>query len=220
MLFKKPHALLLEFIIAIAALCAVATQFALFMLDRNPASQSTLGAVIGFFSYFTILTNLLVAVTLLGRVWGRLAPDHTLSEWLLRADTASACALYIVLVGIVYELLLRRLQTLTGTGAVANYVLHDFVPIMYVVYWIGCVRKGELTFGHIAGWLIYPLLYASWVLARGAYTGRYPYPFINALKFGYTRVAINCVVLTAAIVAGALLLVSADRMLARLRVRA
>jgi len=176
--------------------------------------------VIGFFSYFTILTNLLVAVTLLGRVWGRLAPDHTLSKWLLRADTASACALYIVLVGIVYELLLRRLQTLTGTGAVANYVLHDFVPIMYVVYWIGCVRKGELTFGHIAGWLIYPLLYASWVLARGAYTGRYPYPFINALKFGYTRVAINCVVLTAAIVAGALLLVSADRMLARLRVRA
>jgi hypothetical protein len=218
MLLKNSHALLLEFIIAIAALGAVATQFFFFMQDSSAASQTTLGAVVGFFSYFTILTNLLVAVTLLGRIWARFAPQRVLRERWFDVSVASACAVYIVLVGIVYEMLLRELRTFTGAAAVANFVLHDFVPIMYVLYWLGCVRKGHLSVGNIVGWLVFPLVYASWVLARGAYTGRYPYPFLNAHQFGYLRVAANCVMLTVSIAAAGLLIVSVDRMLARLRI--
>jgi hypothetical protein len=214
MLLKKSHAMLFEFLLAAAALGAVAGQLIYFLGSPRATGQTTGAAMLLFFSYFTVLTNLLVGTTLLGRLWLKFRPHAAPVRW-LDVHVPSACVIYILLVGIVYETLLRPLAVFTGLGAVTNFLLHDFVPVVYLLYWFLGVRKGELRPGHVPVWLAYPLVYTGWSLVRGAYTGRYPYPFFDALALGYPRVALNCAVLALGLVAAGIVLVAVDTLLAR-----
>jgi hypothetical protein len=173
------------------------------LLIRSAAEP--IRVTVNFFSYFTILTNLLAAIVLV--VWLRSTRGTRLVE--LR----SATAVYIAIVGIVYTLVLRELWNPTGLQAVADLLLHDVVPVAYVLYWFGFVEKGSLSFPVIARWLAYPLLFFAYSLGRGAATGWYPYPFIDALRLGYGRVLLNAGSLVVGFVMLAAVFVAVDNAL-------
>jgi hypothetical protein len=126
----------------VAALLAVVGWFALILqlgiMLRNAATAGTglLAAVGSFLSFFTVLTNLLVAVGLAAAIPA--VPPRALRP-LVEPPGATALAGYITVVGVVYSLVLRQLWHPTGAQLVADVLLHDVMPPAYVIYWLALV---------------------------------------------------------------------------------
>jgi hypothetical protein len=157
--------------------------------------------------YFTILTNLLVALVMTALALGR-----RVAPFMLGGVTIA-----IVLVGAVYMLLLRGLVELSGGAILADTLLHKIVPILVPLYWLAFAPKGELRWGQAFVWSLYPLAYFAYALVRGAFEGRYAYPFIDVAEIGYGQTVINAVAIAAGFVAAGLALVGLDDMLASKR---
>ena len=57
-------------------------------------------------------------------------------------------------------------------------------------------------------WTLFPLIYLIYSLIRGAIVQWYPYPFLNAAKYGYEQVIFNVgIMLLVFFSAGAILIV-------------
>jgi hypothetical protein len=154
--------------------------------------------VVRFFSYFTILTNITVALCLTIVL---VAPLSRLGRFFSAPGTETAIATYITFVCIVYNLLLRHLWNPQGLDMIADEIMHDIVPVMFVIYWAVFVSKNQIVFRDIPRWLIYPLVYAAYALLRGSIVHEYPYPFVDVGALGYPRVFVHIAGLMAAFVA-------------------
>jgi hypothetical protein len=170
--------------------------------------KTLIAGVIVFVSYFTILTNLLVAVVLSFSLW---APGTHWGAWFSRPTVQSGTAVYIAIVGIVYSLLLRHIWDPQGLQKLADVLLHDLIPLLFVVYWVVFVPKNSLRWKDAVWWLTYPAAYFAYTLLRGAASGWYAYPFLDAQALGYSRVAANAVMLLAAFLLTGLLFVAIAR---------
>jgi hypothetical protein len=177
---------------ALASWFALLLQFPLAIATSRANGMTEIGAVIAYFSFFTILTNLIVAI---GLTLSLLAPNSRWGRFFSSTVVASGTALYIAMVGAVYSLLLRHLWNPEDLQRIADVILHDVVPVMYVAYWILFVPKSALRWKDPLSWSIYPLIYLAWILMRGAISGRYPYPFVDAGQPGYSQVLLNSAML-------------------------
>ena len=133
--------------------------------------------LVRYFSFFTILTNLLVALTL---TLSLLPSKRGWVRFFSRAAVQTGVAVYIAVVGAIYSLLLRHIWSPVGLQKLADVLLHDVVPLAYVLYWLIFVPKAELRWRHALLWLTYPLVYMVYTLLHGAVSGWYPYPFVDA----------------------------------------
>jgi hypothetical protein len=194
--------------IAFAAWFALLLQFPLSIATSRANGMTLIAAVIAYFSFFTILTNLIVAI---GLTLSLLAPNSRWGRFLSSTVVASGTALYIAMVGTVYSLLLRHLWNPEGLQKIADVILHDVVPLMYVAYWILFVPKSGLRWKDTLSWSIYPLIYLAWILMRGAISGRYPYPFVDAGQLGYPQVLLNSAMLLAGFLVVGLAVVAVAR---------
>lgn len=179
---------------------ALVLQFRL-ILQNGPAtgmSPSTLAT--NFFSYFTILSNLLVAVSLSIALFFPGSPAAIFSS---RLPVRTAITVYIFIVGLVYNLVLRQIWSPTGLQLLADNLLHVGVPIAFLILWFMEPQTERLAWKLILPWLIFPAVYLLYSLIRGAMTGWYPYPFLDAGRYGYAKVSINALgVLLAFLLAG------------------
>ncbi len=167
-------------------------------LGTTPTTGFTaLKTVINFFSYFTILSNLLVAVSLTSSL---VLPGSALGSFFSAPIVTSAIAVYIFIVGLVYNLVLRNIWEPTGWQLVADNLLHVIIPLLYVLYWIFFIPKQTLHWKNILPWLIFPALYLGYSLIRGTIDNWYPYPFVDAGKLGYAKVGVNSLFVLAAII--------------------
>lgn len=153
---------------------------------------SALSGVLQALCYFTVLTNLLVALASSAQL--RLAP------WLQqRRGLLAAVAVYILVVGVVYTLLLRATWAPSGLQKLADVLLHDVVPLGYVLWWVGYAPKVALRWKAALWWLSYPLGYFGLSLLGGALTGRYLYPFADLSRLAAATVLRNALLLLACI---------------------
>jgi hypothetical protein len=150
------------------------------MLVRDPAA--ILGVVITYLSFFTILTNFLVALVFTAAA---VRPRPAWGLWLLSPSVQAGTAVYIAIVGMVYQLLLRHLWNPQGAQWVADVLLHSIIPVGYVLYWWLFASRDGLSWKNAIGWLAYPGAYLIYTLARGAVSGLYPYPFVDVSALGY-----------------------------------
>jgi len=81
-------------------------QFPLTIATSHANGMTALGAVIAYFSFFTILTNLIVAV---GLTCSLLLADSRWGGFFSSPVVVSATALYTAIVGALYSFLLQRL---------------------------------------------------------------------------------------------------------------
>ncbi|MCE0462047.1 Pr6Pr family membrane protein [Pseudomonas uvaldensis] len=183
-------------------------QLYLILLGRWELGASLLGGLVNTFSFFTVLTNILVAVVL---TWELTERPSVVRRWFLLPSVRSGIAVSIALVGLAYNLLLRHLWQPDGLQFVADELLHDVVPLLYVVYWWLCVPKGTLRLRHIGLWVVYPVVYFAYLLLRGDWLATYPYPFIDVASLGYRQVFINAGGILAGFVVIALGVVGLDR---------
>ncbi|MEP7143858.1 MAG: Pr6Pr family membrane protein [Ferruginibacter sp.] len=170
-----------------AALGWIAIIFQLYLIIVN-RTASVPETITRFFGYFTVLTNILVALcfTLL-----LLKPDSGWGRFFARPATLTALTVYIGVVGFIYNVILRFLWRPQGLQFVVDELLHSVIPVLFILYWFLFVPKKTLKWKNILSWMIYPAVYCIYSLVRGGIGGFYPYPFIDVGILGYNKVLFN-----------------------------
>jgi hypothetical protein len=171
-------------LVAIAAWSGVLLQLWLSVRRAQQGGQSALEAALLVLCYNTVLSNILVALVATGVALGR-------PGWLTRPGTLAATAVYIFVVGLIYSLLLRSQWAPAGLFRLADQLLHDLTPLLYVLWWLLCAPKGGLRWSSALKWLGYPFAYFLLSLIAGAYSGRYLYPFGDVTAHGTAVVLRN-----------------------------
>ena len=199
-----------RFVAVAAALgwAGLSIQLYLIFYSRWTLGASLLGGLVSFFSYFTVLSNTLVATVLTCALTSR---ESAARRWFLQPWVSSGVTVSIAVVGLAYNILLRHLWHPEGWQWLADELMHDVMPLLFLAWWWLCVPKGTLRLRHIALWVIYPLLYFAYALLRGHLLAVYPYPFIDVDKLGYPQVFVNAGGLLAGFVVIALLVIALDR---------
>jgi len=193
---------------AVLGWAGLGIQLYLIFFARLSVGASLLGGLVSFFSYFTVITNTLVAVVLTCAVTDR---ESAARRWFLQPWVSSGIAVSIAVVGLAYSILLRHLWHPQGWQFIADELLHDVMPLLFLAYWWLCVPKGTLRLKHLPLWLIYPLVYFAYALLRGHLLGAYAYPFIDVALLGYPQVFVNAGGILLGFVLIALLLIGIDR---------
>ena len=193
------------FVLIIAGWFALIAQLYLIILNRVTAIPET---IVRYFSFFTILTNILVAVCctilLLNKMNG-------LFNFFSNPKTIAAITVYITVVGLVYNLILRFLWKPQGLQLLVDELLHTLIPVLFIFFWLLFLPKAGLKTKDILPWLMYPFIYIIYILIMGAFSGFYPYPFIDVKTIGYNKVFLNSGILVIVFVVFSLLFVAIDR---------
>ena len=169
---------------------AVLTQY--YLMQEN-SDASALETTIRFFSFFTILTNTLVALYYTAEVFKITNGPLNFSK---KPGVLTAITTYIFIVGLVYQILLRQLWHPEGLQRLVDELLHTLIPLAVVIYWSLYQNKSLLNYKLIPKWLLYPLFYLCYVLLLGSFSNFYPYPFIDAAHLSSVQVLINATLLT------------------------
>lgn len=150
--------------------------------------------------FFTILTNVLVAIAMTGIAIGRRGSAFVLG----------GLTLAILLVGIVYAFLLAGLHELRGPALVADVLLHKVSPVLMALWWLLFAPRAKLKWSAPLWWGVYPFAYFAYALARASTDGKYPYPFMDIPKIGWLQTAINAGGIALAFILAGLILVWVD----------
>jgi hypothetical protein len=145
--------------------------------------------IIRYFSFFTILTNLIVALCATVLL---LKPKSKRGDFFSKPSTLTAITVYITIVGVVYNAILRFLWQPQGLQFITDELLHTIIPLLFIFLWLLYVPKQKLKYKNAFPWLLYPFVYIVYIIIRGEITGEYPYPFIDVGQLGYSKMLINC----------------------------
>ena len=168
--------------------------------------SEALGAGLGawrFIGYFTILTNIGAAT-----VASAVALGSTKRIGGARARLMAATS--IALVGLVYSIALRSLWNPEGLQKLADFGLHDVMPLLFLTMW-ALAPHGSLDRKDFAWALAPPALYAAYALGRGAIDGWYAYWFLDPGAQGASGLILSIAVMVAAVGVLALILIEIDR---------
>ncbi len=176
--FMDPKYRITAGLIGAMGLAAILAQLGL-RLGRGQELLTALWSMAGF---FTILTNALMAATML-----RIA----VTGQRLSFGWMSMVTLSMIMVGLVYHGLLAHLVAFTGLRWWVDQALHSILPALMLWFWLMETTRHEPRTGQPLTWLIWPVLYAVYAIARGWLSGRYPYPFLNPDRIGWAAVGMN-----------------------------
>ncbi|MGW1076552.1 Pr6Pr family membrane protein [Streptomyces sp. NPDC002537] len=209
---RRPIAAAFRALVALAALTGI-------VLDAIDSTD--LGRL---FSYFTIQSNIMVAIAF---AWS--AHRAWTARPALSPRITGGALLYISITGLVFHFVLSNdssgfsmTSERTPLESIANQLLHTVTPVAAALDWLLLTAPGGFLLRHAWQWLAYPFLYLPFALIRGAFLdpgteGRYPYPFLDVGLHGYAGIATNAVVFGLAFYALALTLVLLDRVRPHLR---
>lgn len=182
-------------VVAVVAWAAVVLQLVLVLLgsavlvEEDPPGRAE--SVYRFFAYFTIQSNLLVALT--STV---LARDPALDRPGWRVARLAGLV-GITVTGLVHFFLLRPLLDLDGADWVADKLLHMVVPVLALAAWAVVGPRPRIGVREAAYALCWPLAWLVWTLVVGEVDGWVPYPFLDADAEGWAAVAVVSVGITA-----------------------
>lgn len=135
---------------------------------------------VSYLSYFSILSNILVALTLTLAAVLPAGQWH----WLTRPFAATAIALYISITGLPFAF--QSLADLQGWQLAADIGLHRVMPISFLLFWLVFVPKGTLALHHSFVWIAFPTIYVIYLLLCGPCYG-----FLDIGVLGFDRVLGN-----------------------------
>ena len=165
------------------------------------------GRVVDSLSYFTNLSNLIVAVvlTMLAR-----DPNRGGAVWhAVRMDSL----VMISITGLIYAIVLAPDAQVEGLDIIVNAIKHYIVPIMTVFLWLLVGPRRQVTFVSVFTALIIPITWAVYTLIRGEFISAYPYGFLNVIAYGLPAVLTNIAGVAALGVVLGLLFWAVDRLL-------
>ena len=196
--------------IALAACFGVGLQFFL-MVSGRPAAEAA-SKIVEFFSYFTIVSNILASVALTAPL---VAPASRLGAWAEQAGPRAAVATYLTITALVYHAILASQWRPEGLHLLADTLLHTATPIAFLVDLAVRGGAGEARWIAALKALVLPAAYGAWTLVHGALSGFYPYPFMNVTKRGYPAVVLTMLEMTVAFAVVSLAFVALSRVRSR-----
>jgi hypothetical protein len=179
----------LAYIFAFISWSAVTMQYWI-MLDNNPGAWGEV--TVRFFSYFTILTNTLLAIYFSSQVHGDL---HDKGKIWKKPGTLTAVTVYILVVGLVYQVALRSIWDPQGMARLTDELLHSLNPLLALLFWWLFEDKKAVEWKQLPYWLIYPFCYFVYTVIHGQVSGFYPYPFVDLNTISVGQLGINFLVL-------------------------
>ncbi|MBO9663982.1 Pr6Pr family membrane protein [Dokdonella sp.] len=201
----------LAFAVAVIAWLALVAQYVLFVAvtwsDPGPWV-----ATLRYFSFFTILSNVLVAST---TALAAIGYGSRTGRFLADASVRGGVALCIGVTGLIYFFVLSSTWAPTGAQWLVDKALHYATPLSYFAWWTVGVEHGRLRWSDPLRWVLFPAAFLLWALLHGAWTHWYPYPFLDVDALGYANVLRNGVLIGGLFVALGLLVVALDRVLSR-----
>lgn len=144
-----------------------------------------------FFSFFTILTNALIALAAIGHA---LPAHHRWHRLASRPAIRTAITVHILVVALIFHVLLSHMVRPGLSGWLGNMLVHQAAPAGWLLCWLMTGPHGGIDLRAPLRWVGFPLLYGLWVLALGALGGWYPYPFMDVAAHGYPAVLRNMAV--------------------------
>jgi hypothetical protein len=176
----------LHALLAVAALAGIALEVGRALVDGPGDAGTMTERLVRLFSYFTIQSNLLVAVA---SVLLALRPARTGRVMAVLHLDALLC---IAVTGVVYHTVLAdQSLPLTPGGALANLLLHTVTPVGAWLVWLLVGPRPRFGGTTVAWSLAYPLAWIGYTFVRGWVTGWYPYPFLDAGAIGTATAARN-----------------------------
>ncbi|WP_254919045.1 Pr6Pr family membrane protein [Oceanicola sp. 22II-s10i] len=163
--------------IALAAWVSLGAQFA--ATSYGTPDIGWLAVAWRLLRFFTILTNLMVALTFSLAAVAAVKPG---AWW------GGGLTLWIGIVGVVNYALLYR--PLTGLDFWADTGLHGVVPVAVFLWWAVSGDKRGLRWPVAVTWLVWPAVYVVYAQARGAVDGVYPYFFTDPGRVGWDGVVV------------------------------
>lgn len=190
----------LRFVTAAAIIAAIAAQLVRSIENVTDADGDVGTLLLNFFSFFTIDSNVLAAVTaLVGTVvLLRLKAGATEARWFTTMRLLAVTFMTVTL--IVYNLLLRGIELPQGqTVEWSNEILHVAGPLLVIADWLFAPGRTRLEWRRMWAVIVFPVVWAAYTLIRGPFaldpvSGAapwYPYPFLNPAtsENGYLSVA-------------------------------
>jgi hypothetical protein len=133
---------------------------------------------INFFSYFTVLSNLLAGLTLIAVALNN-SKQNSFDSF------RGASTIYVLIAGLGFIILLGGKNDEFIEWV--NLVLHYLAPMVLLADWIFTPSE-KIGFKSTLAWIVFPVFYFGYTLARGSITGWYPYEFLNPTTVGSTGV--------------------------------
>ncbi|RWC27797.1 Pr6Pr family membrane protein [Mesorhizobium sp.] len=198
----------------VIGLAGLVLQFCISVPASMEAGRSLLGSIIFVFSFFTILTNIgavLVYTSLLSPTGYAWLPAFAGTR--MRAGVAAS----IALVFIIYATVLAKLWQPQGLFLLCDVLLHYVTPVLFVLWWLISGADGRTRWSDISWWMLYPVAYLIYALARAPLAGEVPYPFLDVAKNGVISVAISAAAITGLFLVLCVVAVLADHGIARTR---
>jgi len=128
---------------------------------------------VNFFSFFTIQSNILACLVLLG-----LDADPTTPLGRFARGARGVATLAMTMTGIIYAVLLAPIAADVSTQLDwVNLVVHVVAPIVVLVDWL--VAPPTTSSRAVLGWLAFPVAWIAYTIVRGLVADWYPYPFID-----------------------------------------
>lgn len=200
-------------LIAVLAWAGVAIQYGLMIHNESWASGPW--KTVEFFSYFTILSNVLAGVVLTAPL---AAPASRLAAWAQASSTRIATATYLAITALVYHGLLADIWDPKGLGLIADTLLHTVTPIAFLADWLLRGGRGQARWTGALKALAFPALFGVWTLLHGALTDFYPYPFLDVTKRGYPGVMVMMLAMSGGFLVVAVAFTALHRARARLAI--
>lgn len=186
--------------IVIVALIVLAT---IEQAELASAAAASLGidesiAVTRLFSFFTVQSNMIGAAVLLWASAQGLT-THRRADSALLAVALTAATTYLLITGLVYNVVLRSIGDAGIMLGWSNDVHHVLAPAFVLLDLLIAPRRTAVRWRAVAVILVYPLLWVTLTLVRGPQlispstgtTPWYPYPFLDpsTTSGGYGGVA-------------------------------
>jgi hypothetical protein len=199
---------LFTIVAALIAWFGVILQCYLSLKLATDKGQTIADGLIGFFGFFTVLTNILVCLALTLP----LLVSGALGRFFATPFAVAGIAANIAFVSLSYHFLLRNIWNPQGAQLLADVLLHYAIPAIFIAYWFVYSRTGSLRWVYPLLWCLYPVAYFVYALVRGEIIGRYPYGFIDVSAIGYRQATVNAFGLLFVSIVLGLLVVGLDRM--------
>lgn len=163
---------------------AVVSQLQRSVANESAGTGHVAYVVANFFSFFTIESNVMaIGILALGAAYSLgMAREPA---WF--GTARAAVTTYMVVTGIVYNLLLRGIELPQGTTVGwSNEILHVVGPLIVLLDWLLFADSRRLP-RRAVWWIVaFPIAWVAYTLLRGAVgvdprtgLGWYPYPFLN-----------------------------------------
>ncbi len=176
-------------------------------LHNYPSGK--LSRLIYYYSYFTVLSNITLAISSLLLLF---QPNRNNPGFkILRLDGL----ICIIITSVVYNLVLRQNHPLKGMMTLTNELLHVVIPFLGIVGWLLYGPRPGINRKIIILAILPPFIYVVYIFIRGKFTGIYPYPFMDAGRIGLSQALINTSLIMVIFIGFEFLLFLIDRKLSK-----